>query len=105
MCRQTEWVKIKLETPNLRRVPEPQATLHASEPLISRVVLVGVEPQLILILEGLPAIRANTGRIYNSFVNLPYVRIQIILFGEPLGALEWNSIHLRYFLVLLGPVE
>lgn len=79
--------------PNLRRVPKPQAALHALEPLIGRVVLVVVEPQLILILEGLPTIRANTGRFHDSLVNLLYVRIQIVLFGEPLGALGWNSIH------------
>ena len=78
-------------------MPEPQAALHALEPLISRVVLVVVEPQLILILEGLPTIRTNTRRIYDSLVNLPNVRIQIILFREPLGALGRNSIHFTIF--------
>ena len=74
-------------------MPEPKAALHTLEPLISRVVFVVVEPKLILILEGLATICANTGRINDSLVNLLNVRIQIVLFGEPLGALGWNSIH------------
>ena len=84
----------KLLSSNLCRVPEPQAALQALVPLVSRVVLVGVEPQLVFVLEGLPALRANTRRLYNTFVNPPYVRVQVILFGEPLWALGWNSIHL-----------
>ena len=37
-------------------MPEPQAALQALVPLVSRVVLVGVEPQLVFVLEGLPAL-------------------------------------------------